>query len=403
MLDVITLILLVVSFIGMYISIWFILLFLEKEGEFHKRLVLKKFPKVSVLIPAHNAEKIISRTLNSLLKIDYPKNKLEVIVVDDGSSDRTHEIVKKFGKKGVKIYKKKWGGKASALNYGLKKVQSNFVLTLDADCFLAKDALKKMVAEMQDKRTMSVVLSIEVFNKKGILQNIQNVEYSFLNFFKKLTASIYCLSVAPAAVLYRTKFFRKYGGFDEKTLTEDFEIGLKITSHQYNIAHTFDGKVYTIVPDTISSLMRQRVRWRYGSFMDLKKHKKMLGLRYGDLGTFILPMILVYTGILITILFLGLFNTVYEFFHSLNILELMSYNLRIFFSINPLQFIDMRIFTLFFVGLIALINFILVRKTKRGKISLFYFVVYILIYSWLQAIFELIAVAYFLLKKKPKW
>jgi len=260
-------VLLALGFLGIYISIWFILLFLEKEREFHKKYTLKKFPKISVLIPAHNEEKIISKTLSSLFMIDYPKEKLEIIVIDDGSVDNTYEAVRKFARRGVRVFRKKQGGKANALNYGLKKVRNSLVLTLDADCFLARDALKKMVAEIEDENVMAVIPSIEVLNPRGVLEKIQNVEYSFMNFFRKLTASVYALSTAPAAVLYKTKFFRKYSGFDEKTLTEDFEMGLRIVSKKLVVAHSFESKVFTIVPRKLDGLMRQRVRWAYGSLI----------------------------------------------------------------------------------------------------------------------------------------
>jgi cellulose synthase/poly-beta-1,6-N-acetylglucosamine synthase-like glycosyltransferase len=399
----ITLFLIAISFIGVYISIWFLLLYLEKKEEFHKRSILKRFPKISVLIPAHNEEKIISETLDSLLRIDYPKDKLEIIVVDDGSSDRTYDLAKMFVKKGVKVYRKEWGGKAKALNYGLKKVRNNFVLTLDADCFLAKDALKKMVAQIQDRWTMAALPSIEVFNPKRILQNMQSVEYSFTSFFRKLTASVYALAVAPAAVLYKTEFFRKYGGFDEKTPTEDFEIGLRIVSHNFNIVHVYDSKVFTIVPNKLSGIMRQRVRWAYGSLSDLSKYRKLLSFNYGDLGAFILPQIPIYAGILISVLLLGGVTALQETLRYLHLFQLTNYDINVLLQLNPFYIFDIKTFTMFFLIFLALLNYFLVRKTKRNKISFFYFLLYTLLFSWLLAFFELVAIVHLLFRKKPRW
>lgn len=402
----IILLLLAISFLGIYASIWFLLLFLQKRGEFHKQLVLKKFPKVSVIIPAHNEEKIISRALNSILKIDYPKDRLKVIVVDDGSSDKTYEIARRFANRGVEVYRKVKGGKASAVNYGLGKVRSNLILTIDTDCFLERDALKKLVSEIQDEQTMAAIPSIEVFKPKGILQNIQQVEYSFMNFFRKLTSSIYSLTYAPAAVLFKSQFFRKYGRLDEKTITEDFEIGLRINLHNFNIAHAFDAKVFTIVPASFYRLMRQRVRWAYGSFSELKKHKKLLSFDYGDLGAFVLPQIIIWGGILVSVLFLGASSMVYEVLHSFNLLRLTGYDVMAspflnLYSYNPL--LDVRAFIIVFSLMLSILTYLLVRRTKRGEVSFIYFLVFIFLYSWLLAFFQLVALLHFLLGKKPGW
>jgi len=403
MIDIVALLLLAVCFIGIYVTIWFFLLFLEKEKEFHKHVDLKAFPKVSVLIPAHNEEKIISKTISSMLKIDYPRSRLEVVVIDDGSSDRTYQIAKSFAGKGVQVYRKKKGGKASALNYGLKRVRTDLILALDADCFLARDALKKMVGEMQDKWTMAAIPSIEVLNKVSILQKIQAIEYSFMNFFRKLTASIYALAIAPAAVLYKTKFLRKYGGFDENTLTEDFEIGLRIVSHNFSIAHVFDSNVFTIVPAGLGELMKQRIRWAYGSFTELSKYKRLLSIKYGDLGAFILPQIPIYAGIVIFVLILTMTSAIQDALRQLYLLELIGYDIRISLSFSFLYLFDIRSFVVIIMGLLAFLNYFLVKRTKRENINFAYFLIYVFIYSWLLVFFEFVAILYFLFRKKPRW
>jgi cellulose synthase/poly-beta-1,6-N-acetylglucosamine synthase-like glycosyltransferase len=384
-------------------NVWFLLLFLEKEKEFRKRSVLTKFPRISILIPAHNEEKIISKTINSLLNIDYPKNKLEINVIDDGSSDRTYEIAKSFRSKKIKVYRKENGGKASALNYGLSKVRTNLMLVIDADCFLARDALKKMVAEIQDENTMAVIPYIDVYNPQRFLEKIQAVEYSFMNFFRKLTASIYAVFMAPAAVLYKTDFFRKYGKFDEKTITEDSEMGLRITSHHFNIANVFDAKVFTVVPNTLSKLMRQRVRWAYGIHSDLNKYKKLLSFKYGDLGTFALPQIPLRSGILIIILLLLFTSTLQDFVQRFRLLQLVGYDITTFLQLNFFYLLDIRMFIFLFILFLSLLNYLLVRRVNRGKVSFFYFLAYIFLYAWLLNFFELVAIFYFLLGKKPRW
>lgn len=404
--SVVTMVLLVICFLGIYATIWFLLLFLQKKEEFHRQFPLKKFPTISVLIPAHNEEKIIAKSLHSILGIDYPKDKLKVIVVDDGSTDRTFEIARSFAKRGVKVYRKPNGGKASAVNYGLEKIRSKLVLTLDTDCFLEKGALAKMVSEMQEEEAMAVIPSIEVFRPKGILQNVQSVEYSFMNFFRKLQASIYSLPYAPAAVLFKSQFFKKYGKLDETTITEDFEIGLRVNLHNYNIAHAFDAKVFTIVPDTLRKLMRQRLRWAYGSFTEMKKHKRLLSLDYGDLGAFVLPQILIGTGILISVLFFSVLSVMYETIHSFLMLQLVGYELRTdllssFYIIYTL--LDIKIFILIFSLLLSISIYLLVKKTGQSKLSFKHFLIFIFLYSWFLSLAYILALIYFLLGKKPRW
>lgn len=395
--------LLAICFFGIYTSIWFLLLFLQKMEESHEHHAPKKFPKISVIIPAHNEENVIAKTLDSILKINYPKDKLKVIVVDDGSTDRTYEIARKFAKKGVSVYRKVKGGKASAINYGLSRARSSLILTMDADCFLEKNALVRMVSEMREERTMAVIPSIEVLRPMGILQNVQQVEYSFMNFFRKLTASIYSLAYAPAAVLFRSQFFRKYGKLDKTSLTEDFEIGLRINLYNFNIAHAFDAKVFTIVPNTIHKLMRQRLRWAYGSFSELRKYRKLLSFNYGDLGAFVLPQIPIWTGILVSMLFLFFINTLYETFRLLTLFRLIGYEVGAFQFPNFYFLLDIRSFIFIFSFLLSILTYLLVRNTTHGKPRFIYFLVFILFYSWLLAFFQLLALLHFLFGKRPGW
>lgn len=399
-------IILAVCFIYTYIAIWFFLLFIQKSSDFDGKKFSGKFPKISVIIPAYNEEKNIGKAIKSILNSNYPKNKLEIIVVDDGSTDRTYEIVSKFRKQGVRVYRKEKGGKASALNYGLKKVKSEFVLTMDADCFLEKNTLIKMVSEIQDKDTVAVLPSIEVYKPRNLLEKIQETEYIIMNFFRKLTASIYSIPVAPAAVLFKSQFFKKYGGFDENSLTEDFEIGLRINLHGFNIAHAYDAKVHTVVPNNFRGLMRQRVRWRYGTFVELIKYRKLLGLEYGDLGAFILPQILICIGALLLVIFLNILNTITTTLRSLELLQLVNYeiNTKSIFSSTVLFYtlLDIRTFAFIFMFLISILFFLLIRGKNR-KIKFKRFLVHILFYSWVLSLFEIITLSRLFFRKKPKW
>jgi len=270
--------------IMVYISVWFLLTYLESEEKEVKRKK-GRLPSVSVVIPAYNEEKNIGRTIKSVLDQDY-KGKIEIIVVDDGSTDSTSKVASSF--RGVKVYRKKNGGKASALNYGIRRSRYNLVLALDSDCVIEKSFLRKSVNALKDD-VMAVVPSIEVFRPKNFLEKIQAVEYKLMNFFRKVLSSTDCLSVAPAAVLYRKEFFKKHGLFDESSLTEDFEIGLRIVSKGFRVLKLEKCKVLTKVPEKISSLLRQRIRWCFGTVRETVKYRKIIDPSYGDLGVFVLP------------------------------------------------------------------------------------------------------------------
>ena len=128
-----------------YISAFHLLLWNENKNSIWKKTQIKSFPGVSIIIPAYNEGSTIGKTLKNLLELSYPKNKMELIVVDDGSTDETYQNAVKFKNKNVKIFRKANGGKASALNFGIKKSKNDFVVVIDADSELDKSALRNAV------------------------------------------------------------------------------------------------------------------------------------------------------------------------------------------------------------------------------------------------------------------
>ena len=402
-----TLLIYSVSYFALFVAVFFLLTFIESKEKL-KSPKPKRFPKISVVIPAHNEERVIEKTIRSALAVDYPKNKLEIIVVDDGSTDRTFEIAKKFERKNIKVFKKKKGGKASALNFGLKKAKGELILALDADCFLSKDSLKKMVGYFEDPKVMSVVPALSVYKPRKFIEKMQVVEYAITAFVRKLTTFIHSLNLTPGAALYRKEFFEKYGGFDENNVTEDFEIGMRIQSKNFDIAYALDTIVKTIVPDNLKDLMKQRIRWTYGTLWNLKKYSFMFSLKYGDLGVFFLPVMALTMGLTTFLFIYYIVVSLWDFFDWLHLLSLIGFDwkylltnieweglLNVFLSVRTFLFI-----ALFSTGLIT---FIIAKKVlKKGKFKL-EFLAYIFIYSWILLLFQCISVFYFILGKKPEW
>ena len=303
------------SFFTLVISIfWIQVLFTKNE----KSKETGKFPKVSILIPAYNEEKNISKTIESVLKLNYPKNKIEIIVIDDSSTDKTAQIAEKF--KNVKvIYNKHNGpGKASALNAGLKHVSGDFFAVVDADSEIEEDSLKNIMGYFDDKKTGAVISSIKIKNPKNVYQHIQRLEYILSTFMRKLMSKIDTLHITPGVLsVYKSALIKKLGGFDENNITEDLEIALRLRINNYSVKISPDSITYTKVPSNFKELWNQRIRWFRGFIYNHLKYKKMfMNRKYGLTGIFQMPLNVITFFMVILLFFLisyELLARMYEF------------------------------------------------------------------------------------------
>ncbi len=252
-----------------------------KEGE---------FPSVSVIVPAYNEEGTISRTVESLLNLDYPERELNIVVVDDGSEDNTLAEAKKFESEGVTVFTKENGGKHTALNYALKRTDSEFVGALDADSVVAEDSLKKIISRFYKKEVMAVTPSMKIEKPKGILRKVQYVEFLIGIFLRKVFTDLGSQHVTPGPfTIYRREFFNSHGLYREAYMTEDIEMALRIQSEDYVIENSTDAYVYTHGPPTFKGLYNQRVRWYKGFLSNVLDYKELFSPKHGNLGLFILP------------------------------------------------------------------------------------------------------------------
>jgi len=277
------------SFFALLISLFWIQVMYFKDV---KTSIISRFPKVTILIPAYNEEKTIAKTINSVLNLTYPKDKIEIIVINDNSTDKTPQVVREF--KQVKlIYNKHRGvGKASALNTGLKYASGELLAVIDADSEVKKDSLKKLISYFDDTKTGSVISSIKIRNPKNIYEHIQRLEYILATFIRKLMSKIDTLHITPGVLsVYRTKLIRRLGGFDENNITEDLEIALRLRANNYSVKMSPDSVTYTKVPSTFKQLWNQRIRWFRGFIFNNLKYKKMfMNKKYGLMGKFQLPL-----------------------------------------------------------------------------------------------------------------
>jgi cellulose synthase/poly-beta-1,6-N-acetylglucosamine synthase-like glycosyltransferase len=294
---------LIFVFVGVYFTFLFILLFFAHKKRIFHRPKIRKFPSVSIIIPAHDEEDNIKDTVENVKKIKYPKNK-EIIVVDDGSTDKTFEIAKKI--KGIKIIRKEKGGKASALNFGLKHAKGEIVVCIDSDSYPEENALLKTVPFFE-KNVAAVTTSVFVKSAKGILERLQEIEYIMIAWSRKLFEYLDAIYVTPGPMsLYRKDILQKIGGFDEKNLTEDIEIAWRLIKYNYKIKMDLDTKVYTNVPKTIKKWWHQRLRWNIGGLQTTAKYLNLfMKKEFGSVGTFLLPLFSIsYVLSIVGILFL---------------------------------------------------------------------------------------------------
>ncbi|MGQ9688605.1 MAG: poly-beta-1,6-N-acetyl-D-glucosamine synthase [Desulfobaccales bacterium] len=238
---------------------------------------LEDHPFFSIIIPAHDEEQIIEETVRSLRHLDYPA--YEVIVVNDGSSDRTgiilDALVAEEPERLKVIHLSPNSGKAKALNTGIIFSKGTFLLTIDADCIVDRKVLKWMAWHLvKFPRVAAITGNPRVLNRTSLLGKIQVGEYSSIIGMIKRTQRILgkVLTVSGVIAAYRKSALLDCGLFDADTVTEDIDITWKLQKKFWDIRYEPRALCWVLVPETLEGLWRQRVRWAQGGVEVLKKH-----------------------------------------------------------------------------------------------------------------------------------
>ncbi|WP_172797561.1 glycosyltransferase [Bacillus sp. FJAT-27445] len=252
-------------------------------------------PMVSVLIPAFNEEKVIKKTIQSIMKSDYPN--LEIIVIDDGSKDETSlTVIENFSEhENVHLVHKKNGGKALALNEGARRAKGDILIVVDADTSVAPEAISLLVRHFEEGQIAAVSGNVRVGNRRNLLTNWQHIEYvTGFNIEKRAFATQNCLTVVPGAIgAWRKQVVEKLGYFSDDTLAEDTDMTLKILRNGYKVAIEEKALAYTEAPKTIRDFLKQRFRWTFGTLQCFWKHKKAFaGRKHKTLGFLAMPNML---------------------------------------------------------------------------------------------------------------
>lgn len=301
MMNISQIILSISLFISLFFEIFVLITYFEarEELKIEQELLSKKieyFPSVTIVVPGFNENETVTATVESLLKLDYPKDKLFLMLIDDGSTDNTFEVMSRYkNNPQIQVFQKENGGKFTVLNFALDKVKTDLVGCLDADSFVAPDALQLMVPFFMDKSVMAVTPSIKVFEEKNVLQKIQKIEYNWGIFFRRMLSSLGAIFVTPGPFsIFRTKVFKDLGGYRHGHHTEDMELAMRMQKNHYKIVNSVDAHVFTITPTKFKALYKQRTRWTYGFINNAKDYKELFfNKKYGHIGFFVLPIAII--------------------------------------------------------------------------------------------------------------
>ena len=250
-------------------------------------------PFVSIIVPIYNEVKVVRQSIKSLLELDY--SNYEIIIVNDGSTDGTAEASEELvgihdalnSKVKVSLINRPNGGKAQALNAGIKISQANFILCMDGDSQLSPDSLKLAVRHFVDPKIGAVAGNVKVLNRKKFFTDLQALEYiEGLNMSRSAQSYVRLVNIIPGPIgLFRKQAIMDAGLYSSDTFAEDADLTLKILAGGWKIYYEPKSISYTEAPEKLQQLLKQRYRWTRGIIQSIRKHKNLMvnpTLNFGD-------------------------------------------------------------------------------------------------------------------------
>lgn len=368
-------------FVSLYSVFLVLLIYLRNKDKLYFEKEAEGFYNISVVIPAYNKEESLLNTVNAVKNIDYPKDKIEILVVDDGSKDKTVEIARKID--GIRFFEKRYNsGKADTVNLGIKNANGEIIAVIDADSYPEKDSFKKMIGYFDDPEVGAVTASCFVKNTNKLLEKLQAVEYFLIAFGRKILDFVDSVYVTPGSLsMYRKKILVDVGGFDTKNITEDIEIAWKILKNKYKNRMCLSAKVYTEVPSNLKQWWRQRLRWNIGGFQTVHKYRdSFFKKKLNMFGLFVVPRFFISH----VLSFTGFFVFVYVF--GREIFQKMTYWIFSFQNGNtilevPSLFLIPSVFTFFILLLfIFTLVFTYIGLKTMNKINVGFKVSFIILF-----------------------
>ncbi|MEM4263664.1 MAG: glycosyltransferase family 2 protein, partial [Candidatus Woesearchaeota archaeon] len=375
---------------------------------------------ITIAIPVYNETKTnIVRTIDSLMNLDYPKEKFEIIVVNDGSTDNTADIVRRIIKQNTSfniklIDKKKNAGKVAAVNSALEIASGDFFGVVDADSRVDSAVLKKILPHFNDPKMGGIISVVKVDEPKNVYEKLQRVEYILSNLIRRLMASVDTLFLTHGVMcVFNKAILKKIGGFSKDSAgTEDLELALRLKKNGYLVRMEWDAIGYTHVPNNWKSLWRQRIRWFRGFIYNHLKYRSMFfSKKYGLFGMFQLPVNVLAVLLLISTVAIVSFGGIRDYY------ELISRSLTIpnYFIEHVLDFPTLN---QFFLGQNVQITFPLVATTLLGALVIYiahaqmkekilcylhWIFLYFLLSPYITTLHWLSAIAQEITRNKRKW
>ena len=237
------------TFLALYMLCFFVIIYIQNRKEIFS-YPQSKIEPVSIVMPCYNEEKTIGIAIESLLNLDWPREKMEIIVVDDKSKDNSVNIIKKYVEKysNVKLIvnKRNSGGAAEPTNLGVKAARYNYIAVADSDSTPDRLALKKMIGFLQeDENVGGVTCAIMGKNRDIFIEKLQAIEYSVIAFSRKLLDCVDAVYVTPGPfAMYKKKVLLEIGLFDTKNMTQDIEIVWRMVFHGYKARMCLDTRTH---------------------------------------------------------------------------------------------------------------------------------------------------------------
>jgi len=249
------------------------------------------WPPVTIIVPVFNEEEVILPALQSLLALDYPA--FHILVVDDGSTDRTGEIAStlagSYGSVTLRIVKKSNGGKASALNTGIAMATTPYVLCMDGDSRLAPGTLRSAIPHFADPRVGAVAGNVKVVNRNNVWTRLQALEYiEGLNLARRAQGFLRIVNIIPGPIgVFRRDVLLSVGSYDNDTFAEDADLTLKIITAGWHVVYEERAIAWTEAPEFFLDIVRQRYRWTRGILQALRKRSSLLASPKGQIAVWI--------------------------------------------------------------------------------------------------------------------
>jgi cellulose synthase/poly-beta-1,6-N-acetylglucosamine synthase-like glycosyltransferase/peptidoglycan/xylan/chitin deacetylase (PgdA/CDA1 family) len=238
---------------------------------------------VSVLVPAYNERVGIAAAVRSLATGDHPE--IEVIVVDDGSTDGTAAAVEALGLANVRVVRKPNGGKPSALNAGVALARHELIVMVDGDTVFEPESLRRLVQPFADPAVGAVAGNVKVGNRHSLVARWQHIEYVIgFNLDRRLYETLRCMPTVPGAIgAFRRRALVAAGGMSDDTLAEDTDITMALCRAGWKVVYEDSARAWTEAPETLEQLWKQRYRWSYGTMQAMWKHRRATG-HFGRIG-----------------------------------------------------------------------------------------------------------------------